>query len=42
MNSLGSPLDVKYVNVEPEFVSMSGTHIVVSSQDNVYVWQYRN
>jgi len=31
MNSIGSPLDTKIINIEPEFVGMSQTHIVVSS-----------
>ena len=42
MNSIGSPLDTKLVNIEPEFMAMSQTHVVVASQDHIYCWQYKN
>lgn len=41
-NSIGSPVDTKKINIEPLFVSMNKTHIVVASNDSVYVWQYRS
>ena len=41
-NQIGSPLDTKYMNFEPLYSSMTRTHIVASSNDYVYVWQYRN
>lgn len=31
MNSIGSPVDTKIINIEPEFIGMSQTHIVISS-----------
>ena len=41
-NAIGSPIDTKYVDFEPITVAMSGTHIVATSEDVVYVWQYRS
>jgi WD repeat-containing protein 35 len=39
-NSTGSPVETKYVNFEPSYISISKTHIVACSQETVYVWQY--
>jgi WD repeat-containing protein 35 len=41
-NSIGCPVDNKKINIEPLFVAMNKTHVVVSSTDSVYVWQYRS
>lgn len=41
-NTIGSPLDMKLVNVEPMFSGMSKTHVAVANNDYVYLWQYRN
>jgi WD repeat-containing protein 35 len=41
-NSIGCPVDTKKINIEPLFVSMNKTHIVLSSTDSIYVWQYRS
>ena len=41
-NSIGSPIDSKYVDFEPVTVSMTSTHVVATSEDVVYVWQYRS
>lgn len=41
-NAIGSPLDTKFVGVEPMYNAMSKTHIVVANNDYVYIWQYRN
>lgn len=37
-NSLGSPIDTKYLNIEPVASSMSKTHVVVCSHDHIYLW----
>lgn len=37
-NSIGSPLDTKYINIEPNCVTMTKTHIVVCSHDHIYIW----
>lgn len=41
-NSIGCPIDTKKIGIEPLFVSMNKTHIIVSSTDSIYVWQYRS
>jgi WD repeat-containing protein 35 len=42
LNSIGTALDSKLIKIEPEFISMSQTHIIIASQDHLYCWQYRN
>jgi WD repeat-containing protein 35 len=39
-NSTGSPVETKYLNFEPLFISMSRTHIVACNHQTVYIWQY--
>lgn len=41
-NAVGCPLDSKVINIEPRFVAMNKTHIIVCSEDAVYFWQYRS
>lgn len=40
-NAIGTPVDSKYTEVEPLVITMTRHHIAVSSEDYVYVWQYR-
>eukprot|EP00736_Rhodelphis_marinus_P014135 Rmarinus@m.4538 len=40
-NAMGSPVDSKYIDIEPVFLTMTDTHVVVASEEIVYVWQYR-
>eukprot|EP00050_Salpingoeca_kvevrii_P018636 m.76510 g.76510 ORF g.76510 m.76510 type:complete len:1153 (+) comp8114_c0_seq1:167-3625(+) len=40
-NSIGTPIDSKYIDIEPIFLDMTDTHIVVASRECVYVWAYR-
>ena len=40
-NAIGSPIDSMYIDVEPQFLTMTSSHIVVASSDYVYVWQYK-
>eukprot|EP00741_Cyanophora_paradoxa_P024440 tig00022075_g23597.t1 len=40
-NAIGSPVDSKYIDVEPIYISMTPYHVTVASEDTVYVWQYR-
>jgi WD repeat-containing protein 35 len=42
VNAIGNPLDSKLINIDPDHVEMSATHIIVASYDHVYAWQYRN
>ena len=41
-NSIGTPLDSKYIDIEPLFVTMSGSYIVAASKECVYVWNYQS
>ena len=40
-NSIGSPIDNKIINIEPVFIALNNTHIVVSNGHYVYLWQFR-
>ncbi|CAG0879889.1 unnamed protein product [Darwinula stevensoni] len=39
-NAIGTPIDSKYVDIEPICVAMTSSLIFAASRDNVYVWQY--
>ncbi|XP_016132225.1 WD repeat-containing protein 35 [Sinocyclocheilus grahami] len=40
-NSIGTPQDSKYIDIEPLFVTMTKTHVIAASKEAFYVWQYR-
>ncbi|XP_073481441.1 WD repeat-containing protein 35 isoform X2 [Aquarana catesbeiana] len=40
-NSIGTPLDSKYIDILPLFVTMTKTHVIAASKEAFYVWQYR-
>eukprot|EP00051_Salpingoeca_urceolata_P028079 m.484856 g.484856 ORF g.484856 m.484856 type:complete len:1179 (-) comp23570_c0_seq1:94-3630(-) len=40
-NAIGTPVDSRYIDIEPVFVDMSDTHIVAASRNCVYVWNYK-
>ncbi|NXO33488.1 WDR35 protein, partial [Locustella ochotensis] len=40
-NSIGTPLDPKYIDIEPLFVTMTKTHVIAASKEAFYIWQYR-
>lgn len=40
-NAVGCPLEQKTITIEPKYVTMSQTHIVIASDDTIYYWQYR-
>ena len=40
-NAIGSPVDCKYIDVEPTFLTVTPYHVVAASHSFVYVWQYR-
>ena len=40
-NAIGCPVEAKNICIEPKYVAMNGTHIIVASDDCVYYWQYR-
>ncbi|CAD8136286.1 unnamed protein product [Paramecium pentaurelia] len=41
-NSIGSPLDTKFISIDPKYSCMTKTHIIIANNDYVYLWQYRN
>lgn len=41
-NSIGTPLDSKYIELEPTFVTMTRTHIIAASKQAFYTWQFKN
>ncbi|KAL6750533.1 intraflagellar transport protein [Haematococcus lacustris] len=40
-NAIGSPVDSKYIEVEPKFLTITNYHVVAASDEAVYVWQFR-
>ena len=40
-NSIGSPVDNKIINIEPVFIGINSTHVVVSDGHYIYLWQFR-
>jgi WD repeat-containing protein 35 len=40
-NAIGSPLDSKYIDVEPTYLTVTPYHVVAASHSFLYVWQYR-
>ncbi|XP_023129975.2 WD repeat-containing protein 35 isoform X1 [Amphiprion ocellaris] len=40
-NSIGTPLDSKYIEIDPIFVTMTKTHVIAASKEAFYLWQYR-
>ncbi|KAK9889399.1 hypothetical protein WA026_004673 [Henosepilachna vigintioctopunctata] len=40
-NTVGTPVDGKYVNIETTFVAMSTSFVVAASKNNFVVWQYK-
>ncbi|XP_064652091.1 WD repeat-containing protein 35-like [Lineus longissimus] len=41
-NSMGTPLDSKYIELDPVYLTMTKTHIVASSKEAFYTWQFKN
>ena len=40
-NSIGSPVDNKIINIEPIYIGINSTHVVVSDGHYIYLWQFR-
>ena len=40
-NALGTPVDSKYINLEPRLVSMTATHVITASDTSFILWPYR-
>ena len=41
-NSIGSPIDNRIINIYPEYICLTESHVFVSNKNYVYVWQFRN
>jgi len=41
-NSIGTPLDFKYIDMPPTYVAMTMSHVVVASRVAFYMWQFKN
>eukprot|EP01112_Ceratiomyxa_fruticulosa_P023110 TRINITY_DN8707_c0_g1_i1.p1 TRINITY_DN8707_c0_g1~~TRINITY_DN8707_c0_g1_i1.p1 ORF type:complete len:642 (-),score=109.58 TRINITY_DN8707_c0_g1_i1:206-2131(-) len=41
-NSIGTPLDSKYTEVEPVSIAMNRGFVVIASESYVYMWQFRS
>jgi WD repeat-containing protein 35 len=39
-NKIGQPIDSKYIEIEPEFLTMSENYVVAASHDCIFVWSY--
>ncbi|EPY32487.1 WDdomain 35 [Angomonas deanei] len=42
VNTIGSPLGTKYIDLEPYACGMNSSHVVCCGEENVYVWQFRD
>ncbi|XP_072314070.1 WD repeat-containing protein 35 [Eucyclogobius newberryi] len=40
-NSIGTPLDSKYIDIKPLYITMTKTHVIAASKEAFYLWQYR-
>lgn len=41
-NAVGCPVESKTININPRYVAMNTTHVIVCSDDTIYYWQYRS
>eukprot|EP01138_Halocafeteria_seosinensis_P016315 gb/GECG01016645.1/.p1 GENE.gb/GECG01016645.1/~~gb/GECG01016645.1/.p1 ORF type:complete len:1236 (+),score=172.06 gb/GECG01016645.1/:1-3708(+) len=41
-DAIGSPVDTKHLDLEPKFVSLTSTHVVIANETTLYLWQYRS
>ncbi|XP_053382408.1 WD repeat-containing protein 35-like isoform X3 [Mercenaria mercenaria] len=41
-NSIGTPLDSKYIEMDPVYLTMTKTHIIAASREAFYTWQFKN
>ncbi|KAG2494620.1 hypothetical protein HYH03_007139 [Edaphochlamys debaryana] len=40
-NAIGSPVDSKYIEVEPKYLAITNYHVIAANDEVVYVWQFR-
>lgn len=41
-NSIGTPLESKYIDFQPIYWAMNSTHIVVASKSYFYMWNFQS
>ena len=41
-NSIGTPIEYKYIDFQPVYWAMNATHIVVASKSYFYMWNYQS
>ncbi|KAK7092123.1 WD repeat-containing protein 35-like isoform X2 [Littorina saxatilis] len=41
-NSIGTPLDSKYIEMDPVYLTMTKTHIIAACKEAFYCWQFKN
>lgn len=41
-NSIGTPIENKYIDFQPLYWSMNSTHVVVASNSYFYLWNYHS
>lgn len=40
-NSIGSPIETKYISIRPVHVAMTPLHVAIADDRVVYIWQYK-
>ncbi|XP_022083410.1 WD repeat-containing protein 35-like [Acanthaster planci] len=40
-NSIGTPLESKYIDIEPIYIAVTRTHVIAASKEAFYVWQFK-
>lgn len=38
-NAIGAPVETKYINIHPKYLTMTKTHIIAAESEHVYSWQ---
>lgn len=39
-NAIGTPVDSRYIDIEPNFMAMTNSHIFVASKEAIYQWHF--
>ncbi|KAL0485363.1 WD repeat-containing protein [Acrasis kona] len=40
-NSIGSPVESKYIPIEPIYLAMTECHVIIASDKSIMIWQYK-
>ncbi|EGD73851.1 WD repeat-containing protein 35 [Salpingoeca rosetta] len=40
-NAIGTPIDSKYIDIEPTFLTMTATHVIAASHECCFVWHHK-